>query len=121
MSMTSVRNSRNSSLDRFCNMLQSSSFITLQQEHLVKLGNVQVSLRSSVNYYRPERGANVVVFQNCTVVVEQSGVGPGHYVEIISGSRVLVVVNYGCHEGCEYFQVRQPVLEDVSSCIICVR
>lgn len=52
-----------------------------------------------------------MVFQDCSVIVEQRRITSRHDVEIICCSSVLVIVNYCCYERCEDLQIRQPVLQ----------
>lgn len=58
----------------------------------------------------PERGTDVMVLQNCSVVVEQSSFRARHYVKVICGPRVFEVMYQGRDEGCEYFQIGHPIL-----------
>lgn len=52
----------------------------------------------------------MVVLEDRAVVVQDGGLRAGHDVEVVGGSRVLVVVDEGCHERRQDLHVVQPVL-----------
>lgn len=64
-----------------------------------------------LSFSAPERGTNVMVLQNCSVVVKHRSVRTRHHVKIIRGPRVLVVVYQGRDKSCKNFQIRHPILE----------
>lgn len=64
--------------------------------------NVQVIL--------PERGADVVILLDGTIVVKERRLRAGHDVKVVGRARVLKVVDDGGKDGGEYLQVREPVL-----------
>lgn len=59
----------------------------------------------------PERGADVVVLLDGSIVVEQSRLRAGHDVEAIGRSRMLKVVYDGGQNGGKDLQIGQPVLQ----------
>lgn len=59
-----------------------------------------------------------MVLEYSAVVVKQGCLAARHNVKIICGTRVLVIVDKGRHEGCEDLQVRQPVLRE-RACVVC--
>lgn len=53
----------------------------------------------------------MVIFQNGPIVVEEGCITAGHYVEIVCGPSVLVVVNNRRNQRGENLQVGQPILQ----------
>ena len=81
-----------------------------QRTELAELFTRQIDQNVAVLFtHQPEGGADVVVLQNCPVVVQQCRFRAGHDVEAVGGARVLKVVNDGGQQGGKDLQVGQPV------------
>lgn len=52
-----------------------------------------------------------MIFQDSSIVVEERCIAAGHYVEIVCGPSMLVVVNNRRHQGGENLQIGQPILQ----------
>lgn len=54
-----------------------------------------------------------MIFQNGPIVVKERRIAAGHYVEIVCGPSVLIIVNNRRHQGGKYLQVGQPMLQQI--------
>lgn len=68
---------------------------------------------AKLNLRIPEAGRNVMILQHGSIIIQECCIAPRHYVEIVCGPSVLVIVNNRCHESGENLEIGQPVLQQV--------
>ena len=60
-----------------------------------------------------EKCRNMMVFKDSSVIIENSQTGARIDVKVVGGARMVEIVDNGCHQGREDFQVRHPILKYV--------
>jgi len=61
----------------------------------------------------PEASRDMMIFQHRPVVIQKRRIAAGHYMEIVCGPSVFVIVNNRCHEGGENLEIGQPILQGI--------
>ena len=53
----------------------------------------------------------MMVFKDSSVIIENSQTGARIDVKVVGGARMVEIMDNGCHQGCEDFQVGHPIYE----------
>ena len=63
----------------------------------------------------PERGTDVVILEDCSVVIQKRRLSARHDVKVVCCASVLIVVNEGRHQRSEDLEVCHPVLVGIQT------
>jgi hypothetical protein len=58
----------------------------------------------------PEGGTDVMVLQDCSIIVQEGCFSAWHDMKVVGCASVLIVMDNGCHQSGKDLQVCQPVL-----------
>jgi len=61
----------------------------------------------------PKASWDVMIFQHRPVVIQKRRIAAGHYMKIVCGPSVLVIVNNRCHKSGENLEIGQPILQRI--------
>ena len=79
----------------------------LREQLYIKLG----FFNKNRLYILPEKCRNMMVFQDSSVIIESSQTAAWIDVKVVGGARMVEIVDNGCHQGREDFQVGHPILK----------
>lgn len=68
------------------------------------------NLNNESKLMSPEGGTDVMVLQDCSIIVQEGCFSARHDMEVVGCASVLVVMDNGCHQSGKDLQVCQPVL-----------